>query len=29
MAKWIAASVKHTADAIDQTTVIQLMDLTG
>jgi len=24
MAKWIAASVKHTADAIDQTTVIQL-----
>jgi len=29
MAKWIAASVKHTADAIDQTTVIQLMGLAG
>src|SRR5205823_11849800 len=29
MAKWIATSVKHTADAIDQTTVIQLMESNG
>ena len=27
--KWIAASVKHIADAIDETTVIQLMEPNG
>jgi hypothetical protein len=29
MAKWIATSVKQTTDAIDQTTVIQLMEPYG